>query len=229
MTVLLSHIRALIHTHPTAIRCLFIQVALVLCASMALAGEIKELSVTENDGEYRLRIVSVLNAPPDYVHDVITDFEHGYRVNPSIVEAEILPTERDGVIRLRNHSEHRVGPFFFSIDWVGDIVELDDGSIKATTLPEFSSFESGTSTWELRSIGEQRTWLLHDLSLTPDFFIPPIIGPQLMKKYMEKDALASFNRIECQAMIRLERGFENDTGPLTARLKEGKQCINSRG
>lgn len=52
-------------------------VASLLFSYLSVVGELKELSVTEADGEYRLRIVSVLDAPADYVYDVITDYSHG--------------------------------------------------------------------------------------------------------------------------------------------------------
>jgi hypothetical protein len=66
-------------------------VALYLFTSMSTAAEFEELSVAEANGEYRLRIVALLNAPADYVHNVITDYKHAYRINPSIIEVKILP------------------------------------------------------------------------------------------------------------------------------------------
>jgi hypothetical protein len=87
--------------HTTAIRA-YVLVASQLCNSISSPGEHEELSVTGRDGGYRLRIVSVLDAPADYVYDVITDYKHAYRINPSITEVEILSTERAELIRVRN-------------------------------------------------------------------------------------------------------------------------------
>jgi hypothetical protein len=198
--------------------------ALVLVSRFSMAGELEALSVTESEGEYRLQIVSVLYAPADYVYRVITDYLHAYRLNPTITEVEILPSGRDQVVRVRNLSEQCVGPFCFSIDWVGDIEEPGDGNIKVETIPELSSFESGSAVWQIRPVGEH-TRVYHESSLKPDFFIPPVIGNKLMKNKMQKDTLATFNRIECYAKIALEMEMENEPELIADILNEGKNCI----
>jgi len=197
---------------------------LLLFNSISTAGELKELSVTESDGEYNLQIVSILDAPVDYVHYVITDYLHGYRINPTITEVEILPSGHHAVVRVRNLSEHCVGSICFNIDWVGDIVEPSYGNINVQTIPELSNFESGSAVWEIRSQGE-RTWVPHKSSLKPDFFMPPVIGNKLMKHKMRKDTLATFNRIECHAKIAHEMEMENEPELIKALINEGRNCI----
>jgi hypothetical protein len=152
-----------------------------LYGSISSAAEFEELSVTEANGEYRLRIVAVLDAPADYVHIVVTDYKHAYRINPSVIKVEILPSDHDGVVRVHNLSEQRVGPFCFNINWVGDILDTGDGDIRVKTVPEPGNFESGDAIWKIRPRGE-RTWVLHESRLKPDFFIPPVIGYNIMKK-----------------------------------------------
>ena len=193
-----------------------------------LTDELEELSVTEADGVYSLRVVAVFDVPANYIYNVITDYKHAYRINPTITEVEILPSDRDEVVRVRNLSEHWVGPFRIKIDWVGDIIEPRDGHIKIITIPEFSSFESGSAIWELRPQGE-RTWVLHESILKPKFFIPQVIGDHIMKKQMKEDTVDTFNRIECNAIIMLERDMENDTKYLKTWLTSGKDCSNASG
>ena len=199
--------------------------ALSLFSSFSPADEIEELSVTKVDGVYSLRVVSVIDAPADYVYDVITDYKHAYRINPTITEVEILPSDRDDVVRVLNLSEHWVGPFCIKIDWVGDIVESRDRYLEVKTIPEFSSFEEGSATWELRTQGE-RTWVLHESSLKPNFFIPPFIGSYIMKKWMEDETLATFKRIECYAKVMFMLDMENEPELINNVLEEGKDCIN---
>mgnify|MGYP001826099040 CR=1 FL=1 len=200
---------------------------LSLVTSMTPADEVEELSITEADGAYSLRVVSVLDAPVEYVYDVITDYKHAYRINPTITEVEILPSDRDQVVRVRNLSEHWVGPFCFKIDWVGDIEEPRDGYLKVKTIPELSSFKSGSAVWELRSQGE-RTCVLHESILKPDFFMPPVIGNHIMRKQMKEDTLDTFNRIECYAKVMFDMDMENETERMNNVLKEGKDCINTQ-
>jgi hypothetical protein len=205
-------------------------VALYLFSTISIAAQFDELSVTEADGEYRLRIVALLNAPADYVHNVITDYRHVYRINPSIIEVEILPLDHNHnkVIRVRNRSEQWVGPFCFDINWVGDILETREGDIKIKTVPELSSFKSGSAIWEIRPRGE-RTWVLHESRLQPDFFIPPVIGDTIMINKMRTDTLATFKRIECQAMAMFERDMETGTELLNNLSNQERNCINPEG
>lgn len=200
--------------------------ALQLFSSISTAGEIEDLSVTEAGGEYRLRIVSVLDVPADYVYNVITDYKHIYRISPTITEVEILSSDSDEVVRVRQLSEHWVGPFRFNIEWVGDIVETTRyRDIKVKTISELSSFESGSAIWEIRP-QEGRTWVLHESSLKPKFFIPPIIGNYIMKKYITDESITTFNRIECNAMIMFEMDMGHEMEDLKKILKEGKVCVN---
>ena len=186
---------------------------------------IEEFSVTKVDGVYSLRVVSVIDAPADYVYDVITDYKHAYRINPTITEVDILPSDRDDVVRVLNTSEHWVGPLCLKIDWVGDIVEPRNGYLEVNTIPEFSSFESGSAIWELLPQGE-RTWVLHESSLKPNFFIPPFIGDHIMKKQMKNETLTTFKRIECYAKVMFELDMENEPELINNVLEEGKDCIN---
>ena len=205
-------------------------VVLCLFTSISTAARFEELSVAETNGEYRLRIVALLNAPADYVHNVITDYKHAYRINPSIIKIEILPFDHNhnNVVRLRNLSEHRVGPFCFDIHWVGDILEDKAGIIKIRTVPELSSFKSGSAIWEIRPRGES-TWVLHESRLKPDFFIPPVIGDTIMKNKMRTDTQATFKRIECQAIAMFERDMEADTYLLKRLSNEERDCIKPDG
>lgn len=198
--------------------------ALIVLASASQAGQLLELSVTESDDEYKVHIVALLDAPQHYVYRVITDYRHAYRINPAITSAEILPADRDGVTRVKNRSEHRVGLFSFEVEWAGDIVEAEPGHLDITTIPEISSFESGSALWEMRAQGEN-TWVLHESILKPKFSIFPIIGEYIMKKHMEEEILATFGRIECNAQIMLEADMGEPTDRLSALVKK-TNCVS---
>lgn len=201
--------------------------AFPMFSSISPANEVEVLSMKNVDGIYSLRIVSVLDAPVEYVHNVLTDYIHAYRISPALTEVEILPSGRDGVSRVRNHSEHRVGHFLFQIDWVGDFVEPKYGHLKVTTISELSSFESGFAVWELRPQGG-RTWVLYESSLKPDFFIPPLIGDYILRKLMKEEILDTFSRIECYANAMFEVDMKNELVLMDIVLTEAKDCMNSQ-
>ena len=203
--------------------------ALLLFSFTLSSNDIEELSVTVSDGVYSLKATSVLDVPADYVYYIITDYLHAYRINPSITEIEILPSINADITRLRNNSEHCIGPICFDIYWTGEIVEPEHGHIVIDTIPELSSFESGSAIWRIHSNGE-RTWLHHESTLKPDFFIPPLIGDKVMKSKMASDTVTTFNRIECYAKIVLEMEMEMEHEPelVRALVSEGKNCNKSQ-
>ena len=193
-----------------------------------IAGELEEISVTVDNGDYGIRIAMVMDAPADYVYRIITDYKHAYRINPCITESEILPSPDEGTVRVHNHSVHCAWLFCFDIDWVGDIVELQEGHIMVGTLPEYSSFDSGMAVWRIHPQGE-RTWIFHHSHFKPNFFIPPLIGERIIKQHMRDETLDTFKRIECHAKILLERDMENETDHLKKLVRDGRDCINVDG
>jgi hypothetical protein len=226
MELLASQAVERFHNRGTWLMRLCILALLSLLNFTATAMEVEELFVTEREGEYQLRIISVLDAPADYVYDVVVDYKHAYRINPTITEVEILNSSRREAIRVRNHSEHWIGPFCLDINWIGDIEENEHGYIKVDTIPGEGSFESGSAIWVIHPQGE-RTWVLHDSALKPNFFIPPVIGGHIMKNRMQDNTLDTFRRIECYAKIKFELDMENEPELSKDLLKSGADCTEA--
>jgi hypothetical protein len=129
---------------------------------------------------------------------------------------------------VRNLSEQCVGPFCFDIAWAGDITEIGDGNLEVKTLPALSDFVSGSARWRIRPQGE-RTSVLYESKLKPAFFIPPVIGDSILKNHVKNNTLATFKRIECQAMIMLAVDMAHQPDDFKQLSKEGKECINPLG
>lgn len=184
-------------------------ISLAFITNISVAGQLDSLSITEVDGEYKVRLVALLDAPVKYVYTAITDYKHIYRVNPSIIESEILSVHDDGTIRVRNRFEHCIAVFCFEVDMVEDLVEVGDGLLIATTVPALSSFELGTTVWHVRSFGKGRAQVLYRTNIKPDFFIPPIIGSVIIKSVLRKEIIASFSIIECYAKIMAKNGAKD--------------------
>jgi hypothetical protein len=199
----------------------------LVCGTSA-AGEVLELSVTKEDGEYVLLIAAVVNAPENYVFQVLTDYKHVYRINPTIIEVDVQDTDRNGVVRVRHQSEHNIGPFCFSIDWVGDIVETRHGHLEITTQSNQSSFSSGFAIWVIKPQGDS-TWVLHESKLKPKFFIPPIIGDYFLKRHIRESILTTFNRIECHAQIAMEHELAHGAEYLKGKLQDNEECNQRHG
>ena len=209
----------------TAVR-LMCLLALLLFSPFSVAVKFEELSVTESQGGYQLRVNSIFDAPARYVYFVITDYKNFYRINPSVVEAKIQPTNRDAVVRVNVRLEDRIGPFKFNIDWVGDVEEGRLGELKVTTIPNLSSFESGFATWEIYPEGEH-TRVIHESWLKPKFFIAPVIGDYLVRSHMKDVTIDTFDKIECHANIKLDIDMENDPLQMKVLAKKMRDCTET--
>lgn len=199
---------------------------LILLSFTSTAGEILDLSVTQEHGDYKLRIGALLDAPENCVYQIITDYAHAYRINPSITSIEVSPSDDNNVVRVQHYSKHRVGLLSFEVAWAGDIEEPSHGSIHITTVPDLSSFDSGYAVWKIQTLGD-RTYVRHESSMKPKFFIPPIIGSYFLKKHMKEETLAIFNRIERLAQTMREREAEGESGKFGL-VSDGKHNRNTQ-
>jgi len=75
-------------------------------------------------------------------------------------------------------------------------MELDaPSSIRTEALPEQSDFKSSVSEWTL--VPEAGgTKMTYRLTMEPDFWIPPLIGPWVLKQRLERGGSGAINRIE---------------------------------
>jgi hypothetical protein len=188
------------------ITCVF----LLLCLQFPLARtvDLAELQVNETQGVYRINLVMQMQAPAHYVHGVLTDYKHIYRLDPAIVDSEILHSPDDGVVRVRTRISECIAFFCMVIDRVEDVRELDSGGLQATIIPSLSNFKYGHAEWKIVDRGN-RTQVIYQAQIEPGIFIPPLIGSYFVKKKLQKNVLTSMARIECIA--RIQAGLEPDS------------------
>lgn len=178
---------------------------LVLCyvASNAAAGDVQTLTIDNNDGTYTIHTEVIIDAPVDAVRSVLTNYAELHRLNNSVKKIEILNTDPGfGVTRIR--SEVHVCALFFCMELqqVQDMVDVKPGDLRAFILAEHSDFAAGKSFWKTREAPGQEgaTLMVWDAELTPDFWIPPAIGPWIIENKLEEEALETIDNIE--AIIR---------------------------
>lgn len=203
---------------------LYLLVTFACVTRISMAGQLEVFSVSEKDGVYEARIVALLDAPARFVYNVITDYKHIYRINPSIIESEILPSDNGESIRVRNRFEHCIAFFCVEVEMVEDVVETGEGRLVATTIPELSSFTSGTAVWHVHPFENGRTRIHYRVNIEPDFFIPPVIGNLIMKSKLSKEITTSFARIECHARIMAMNEINDRQVLFAMRSQDNKDC-----
>ena len=75
------------------------------------------------------------------------------------------------------------------------IVLISKVEVIATILPEVSDFRFGMTHWILRP-ENKGTHLFLEVEVEPDFWIPPLIGPPVVKAIMRKESTKSTQLVE---------------------------------
>jgi hypothetical protein len=167
------------------------------------AIDITELQVYENGGIYYIRMIAEIDAPVEYVHKVLTDYVHIYRLNPSITESQILPSPDNSAVRVKIRILDCIFIFCMELDRVEDVYELPTYDLHTVIVPTLSNFRSGKADWHIEG-SEERCRVIYEAQMEPNFRIIPVIGPSFVKSKLRKEMVTSLGRIECIAKIQEE-------------------------
>lgn len=171
------------------------------------ALDITELQVYENNGVYYIKVVAEIDAPVEYVHKALTDFDHLYRLNPSIIESQLLPSPNDAVVRVKTRISDCIFIFCMEIDRVEDVYKFPGYGLRTVIIPALSSFRSGKADWQIEG-RKERSRIIYEAQMEPDFVIIPVFGSPFVKSLLRKGTATSLNRIECVAKIQEELDWD---------------------
>lgn len=172
--------------------------ALALAVTAAGAGDIRQVSVDRHGDLYRMEVDALVQAPASGVRARLTDYAHLDRLNGSIKSSELLPGTAPGEPRVRIVTRACVWFFCRTIEQVQSVRETRDGWIEARVIPELSDFKRGSARFSIHpEAGGTRVLILSEVE--PDFWIPPVIGPWLIKRKLRSEVLETVSNLEAHA------------------------------
>ena len=171
-------------------------IALLLAGCTTQACEIPAAKVSYKKGTYAVAVEMHIDAPPDAVYSMITDYEDMTRLSDTFQESVILNIDDENNLRRRLHIKTCVLFFCFDMAMVEDVETLPGGVITTTIIPEQSDFHSGQSRWELQPADDGTSILYFSSERRPKFWIPPVVGPWILKRKVLKETTASCHRIQ---------------------------------
>jgi hypothetical protein len=140
-------------------------------------------SVSLDAGVYLLSIEARIDAPIDVVYRLLTDYGHLHDINPAVRESRVLRTFSPVKHRIRTVTRVCVLFYCRDVTQIQDMVQGEDHTIEAVILPRGSDFRQGRGSWRLTGDGE--VTLMHfGAELVPDFYLPALIGPWLIRREM---------------------------------------------
>lgn len=191
-------------------RSLLVVIAVVLFQPIsAIACELNHAEITEDKGIFRFQFTTIIDAPAEYVRQVLTDFTHIYRLSSSIIESEVLPSTQADETKVRTRVLACASVFCREVERVEIVRFLASGDLQADIVPELSEFRSGRAIWKITAL-ENRSKLAYEATLEPDFFIPPVIGISVIIDSMKNEFVTTLDRIERIAFINAKRDGADD-------------------
>jgi len=172
-------------------------------ASLASSATIDSFDVTRKHGFYTLDDSTFIEAAPEYIYEVLVDYEHFDRISRIYKEHGYLDPDADGTPIIFTRME---GCLLFYCKSMSRVERLETewpDHIRTVTLPERSDFKHSTSEWWLDAEASG-TRMRYRLEMEPDFWVPPIIGPWYLKRTLERGGLRAIERIERLAKRRAQ-------------------------
>jgi hypothetical protein len=175
----------------------FRAVAFLASLGPAAAGAAQLDEVTVSNGETGLRLTfdAVVDAPEPRVYQVLSDYARFGRMNPAIVSMSVAPLPDGRGSRVRSVLKSCVWFFCRTIVTVEDVTESDGRTIEARIVPGQGDFKSGSSLWRLTAEGA-RTRLHYQSTRVASFWIPPLIGPWVIKRTLREQLETSLRALE---------------------------------
>jgi hypothetical protein len=173
----------------------FYTLALLVITMPLIAGEIQQATIRHQDGMYILKLHVELAAPYSSVHAIVTNYDKLYRISEVLTETRLLSEPGSKIKKRRMVIQTCILFFCFNTKMVEHVWETEN-TIITKIIPEQSDYKYGKTEWQIIPIDKDRSRIQLYCELEPAFWIPPYIGPFLLKQKMMSEAKKTINRIE---------------------------------
>ncbi len=174
-------------------------VTLCLCLvesiGLAHANPNESILVEQLNRGYHVQLQFEVNASPECVREVLTDYDQLSAINSKIVASQAFEHPAANVTRVRYEIRHCIWFYCFDIVIVEDVTTLKDGSIIANVIPDESDFKNGHTVWSLAT-SPRGTLIGYESSMEPGFWVFPILGPMIIKNTLREQITLSADRIQ---------------------------------
>lgn len=168
----------------------------VMLACAAGASTVESADIRFIGASYHYRFSARVEAGADAVREVVTDYDHLERINPNVVESRVLVRYGDSSLKRQLLMKQCVLVFCFDIDFIERVDFLPNGDIVTTVVPGEGNFRRGATVWRIEALSKTASRITMEADQEPDFFVPPVIGPFIMKRKFLSEVDETMRRIE---------------------------------
>jgi hypothetical protein len=169
--------------------------ALGLWPALAGAAEILSFDLEREAQRYRVVSETYIDAPVAAVYGVLIDYERYDRISSVFKEARYLERNPDGSGLVYTKARGCIAFFCQTVERVEQLDVVPQTQIVATVIPERSDTRYSRARWLLAPRGPG-TLLRYELEMEPDFWVPPLIGPPLVRRALRQGGARAAVRVE---------------------------------
>lgn len=166
---------------------------LPLLAAQAQAAQVSSVQVTRNGTRFVIEMRIAIDAPPPAVFRALQDYAEMARYNPDLRSVRVEPTTERNRVRLFT-TIHACVLIFCQTMHQEQIMtataSADGGALNAVFVPHHGDFKGGHGLWVVGPCRRARTQACIDvrIELVPRFWVPPVIGPWVLRRKMDEEA-----------------------------------------
>ncbi|MGI9233738.1 MAG: hypothetical protein ACR2RD_08925 [Woeseiaceae bacterium] len=169
--------------------------AALLSLGIADAAELRSIDVEHAKGQYTVVSEVWFDAPVDQVFEVFRRWDLSTRFSSAIAESRDMAADELG--RPQYYVRNEGCLLFWCRSFVRQgYVELKlNEELRAFANPETSDFKLSREAWFFKT-EKNGTVVTYNLHMEPDFWVPPAIGPFLIKRKFKNNGGDAIDRIE---------------------------------
>ena len=178
---------------------------ILLATGLLLSGPLPaytldDTSIQHSAGVYTVAFDMRLDADAAQVRALMTDYDRLNRLSDIVIHSRVLDVMPDGGKRIQLDMHACVWIFCRTLRRVQDVTALENGELTTRVLPERSDFSQAVERWRIDPT-PGGTRIRYDAQLAPKFFVPPLLGPYLMKQAIRRELLSAAQHLEALAPV----------------------------
>jgi hypothetical protein len=164
-----------------------------------MPAKIDHIDVAHEGKRYRVTMRARMDVDAARAYAVFTDFPRLVEINPAIIKAEPIDGAAPGQQRVHTQVRVCVMSICRIFDQVQDMQLQPPEQLNAQVIPELSNLRFGQAQWRIWD-HDGEAHLHFSAEIEPDFWIPPLVGPWLIKRKLQSEAEETANGIEQLAL-----------------------------
>jgi hypothetical protein len=168
---------------------------LCCCTSAAYAAEMRSVDVEYEDSRYTVQSEVWFNAPREKIYEVFSHWDLSTQFSSVIVKSNDLEPDEHGRPQFFVRNRGCVLFFCKTFERQGHVESQPFEVLRAFADPALSDFLISNESWTFTT-EHGGTVVVYRLLMQPRFWVPPVIGPYLIKRKFRNDGGAAIDRIE---------------------------------